>query len=474
MKRRRRSGVWLTRVVLPCLVLAGVLGLYLSNGRFVESTDTFGNELLPISILEHGTLTFDQYFAPPLPDGTYPTGDQALVPGSIPEAFVFRVAPELPSQTVPWWFVRVGDHVVSLYPVAPGVLNTPVFFVARLLGVDLSKNVVSLTHVTTSIIATLTVLAMYLCLMQVCAKQRTAVYLTLAFAFGTAVWSTNSRSLYQHGAAALFIATALAALLTRRPRLVALAGLLVGLAVVTRPTNLVLAAALALYVARRERRALAGFAALVAIPAALLLWYSWVYLGTPFALGQGQGASGFTAPEPAVAALGLLISPNRGLLVFSPIFIFSVAYSVYLLRRRVGDPLLRYLIWGSVGLIALYTLWSDWAGGHTYGYRFLIELVPGLTLLLAACWTRVIEPRPYLRALFMVAMLVSIFVHGLGANASPCGFDDEPDNIDQHHERLWDVGDGEIARCAQLEVREWRSALMRVAPPEASAAQRDL
>jgi hypothetical protein len=341
------------------------------------------------------------------------------------------------------------------------VLNTPVFFVANLLGVELDANVVPLTHITSSFVAALSVLLMYVCLVQLGARTNTAVFLTLSFAFGTAVWSLDSRSLFQHGAALLFITSALAALLSRRPHLVAVAGLLLGLAVVTRPTNIVIAGALALYVFRHERRALPGFVALAAIPAALLAWYSWTYWGSPLALGQGQGLSGFTAKEPLIAAVGLLLSPNRGLLVFSPIFLFSVGYAIYLVRRRAGPPLLHYLIWSSVLLYALYTLWSDWAGGHAYGYRYMIELVPGLMLVLAECWPRFIQPRPAMRAAFMVAMVASIYCSGIGANAAPCGFDDEPNNIDMHHERLWDVADGEIARCTRQEVAAWQAAVER-------------
>jgi hypothetical protein len=300
------------------------------------------------------------------------------------------------------------------------------------------------------------VLAMYLCLIQLCRPQ-TAVFLTVAFAFGTALWSANSRSLYQHGAATLFIAAALAALLTRRSRLVALSGFPLALAVLTRPTDVVIAGALALYVLRQHRRAFPGFAALAAIPAAFLGWYSWVYWGTPLALGQGQGLAGFTATEPAIAAIGLLISPNRGLLVFSPIFIFSIVYAIHLMRDRDTQPLLRYVIWSSAALVGLYALWGQWPGGHTYGYRFLIELVPGLTLLLAAAWPRLIEPRPYLRALFMVALLASIYVHGLGAEVSPCGFDTEPTDIDVHHERVWDLGNGEVARCTLRALSDFQS-----------------
>jgi len=359
---------------------------------------------------------------------------------------------------VPWWFVRTGAGLVSLFPIAPGVFNTPVMFVAQRMGVSLADNIISLSHITTSVVAALSAGFMYVCLIQVCARQRAAVFFTLIFAFATAVWSGNSRTLNQHGPSVLFLTASMAALLTRRTPFVVAAGLSLGLAVMTRPTNFVIAAPLALYVFRHERVAFPRFALLAAIPAVILTWYSWVYWGTPFALGESNHFGGFTAPEPGVAALGLLLSPNRGLLVFSPVFIFSVAYGAYLLWHRPVDPLLRYLSWSALGIYGLYVVWSDWTGGHTYGYRYLIDLVPTLTLLLALCWERVIVSRASLRALFLVAMVASIYVQGLGAVASPCGFDDYPNNIDLHNDRLWDVANGEIVRCTRVEANAWGPA----------------
>src|SRR5262249_26310453 len=145
-----------------------------------------------------------------------------------------------------------------------------VFAVAAQMGVSLADNVVALTHVTTAAVAALSVLGMYVCLVQV-TSRRTAVFLSVALAFGTAVWSTNSRSLYQHGPSLLFLTAAFPLLLTRRKPLVALAGLCLGVAVFDRPTNAITAALVALYVYRQERRALAGFAALASIPLALML-----------------------------------------------------------------------------------------------------------------------------------------------------------------------------------------------------------
>jgi len=355
------------RLAVGLLLSALALAIYLQNGRFNESTDTFGNELLPISILEHGTLTFDQYFS-----------DQGVAPGSIPAEYAYRVSPELPNATLPWWFERIDNHVVTLYPIVPGLLNVPVFWAAKVAGVQLDLNVVPLTHITTSVIAALSVLFIFLCLVQIC-QLRTAAFLTLSFAFATAVWSHNSRSINQHGTALLFITAALALLLARRPRLVPLAGLLLAVAVVTRPADLIVVAPIAVYVYRHHRHQFLPFVALSSLPALLLAGYSWAYWGTPFALGQGQGLSGFTAPEPAVALLGLLVNPNRGLLVFSPIFLFAIGCYIWALRNRQGPPR---------------------------------------------------------------------------------GFDDDPDNIDFNHVRLWDVATGEVARCTTKELDAWSARLV--------------
>jgi hypothetical protein len=441
------------------LTTLGVLALfavYLSDGRFVESTDTFGAELLPISILEQHNLWFDQYYVDP---SSGLTGAAALEPGSIAPEFAYRVMPETDSERTAWWFTLSNGHVVTYFPIVAGLINTPAYAVAAQLGVSLADNVIALTHVTTAAVAALSVLGMYFCLVQVSSK-RTALFLSVAFAFGTAVWSTNSRSLYQHGPSLLFLTSAFALLLTRRKPQIALAGLCLGMAVFDRPTNAIALTLVTLYVLRRERTALPGFAALAALPLALMLWYSLAAWGSPLALGQGNPPGALLQQsEPFEAVVGLLVSPNRGLLIFSPIFAFSLAGAVYLLWHRSGPPLLRYLLAASALTYALYCFWPDWIGGHTYGYRFLIDILPVLMLVLAACWEDFVQRHAVVRAAFSLALLASIYVQGLGATTAPCGYDDDPDNINYHHERLWDISHGEIARCAEMQASGMRAVL---------------
>lgn len=79
---------------------------------------------------------------------------------------------------------------------------------------------------------------------------------------------------------------------------------MLGFAVASRPTNILLAIAGAAYVFFQRRRAFSLFAALTLVPAALVTLYSAVYLGNPLALGQAYRPGGFMPerfPRPDVA-----------------------------------------------------------------------------------------------------------------------------------------------------------------------------
>ena len=79
---------------------------------------------------------------------------------------------------------------------------------------------------------------------------------------------------------------------------------------------------------------------------------------------------------------GSLISPSRGILVFSPIFLiclFSVALKIKNRTLDRFDVLCITVTLAYVGMIAISPLW--WAG-HSYGPRFMTDVVPLLTYLM--------------------------------------------------------------------------------------------
>jgi hypothetical protein len=104
--------------------------------------------------------------------------------------------------------------------------------------------------------------------------------------------------------------------------------------------------------------------------------------GSPLAIGY-QVPSGnrfvFDFAHLAKAVAGNLFSPGRGLFLFFPLSLFSTwgLIQVWKQSRRIAFAL------GSIPLLALalYSAWYDWSAGISWGPRFLIPVLPYVTVL---------------------------------------------------------------------------------------------
>jgi len=427
----------------PWIALFLPLFIYNIGFRYVGSGDTAPAELLPIAILDGHGFDFRQFVS----------GD------------------------LPYWFRLERGRVVSSYPVLPGLMNVPVYAAARLDGIDLYARRRLLSMLTASAVTALSVFFLYLALTHVCRSEKEALFLALAYAFGTTAWSIASRGAWQHGPSLLFLTIASWGLF-RGGTTVPLAGLALGLAVVNRPTNVLIALPLALYVLRYERRQALGFTGLALLPGLFHLWYAKTYWGSPWSLAQKVPRGNFNGGFWSGLA-GILVSPSRGLLVFSPIFLFALpsAIQAFAPAPRGQARLPRYLAAGVLLTILLYARWSIWWGGHSFGYRLLTELAPLLVVLIAAAWPSLDRIRGA-RLLFGILLAASLYVHFLGAMVYPSGFDNQ---IDNQEARLWAVRGSELDLSTRklliLAGRPNLAALLtprQVAPPAAAWWRPDL
>ncbi|MEO6324964.1 MAG: hypothetical protein ABIT01_12585 [Thermoanaerobaculia bacterium] len=168
---------------------------------------------------------------------------------------------------------------------------------------------------------------------------------------------------------------------------------------------------------------------------------------SPFRLGQMIGSGRFGHFHLAGLA-GILVSPSRGLFVYSPILLLGVV-GLFRLSQSGASEHAASLLWHAAffvpALLVLCVWWPKWWGGHSFGYRLVSELIPVLLLPAALAWEAAQSP---LRALALGLAVVSIGIHSLGTYA-PSAFNSVPDNIDQHPERLWSVRDSDVARMIE-------------------------
>jgi len=417
--------------VTSALLFAATLLVFLVGARNGGTDDTKPAQLLPISILTEGNLDFNEFVCPTDPATGAPS----------------RYDPATCTAPLPYYLDVVDGRVVSHYPIIAGLLNLPAHLVAYLFQANLAAHYGLLSVITSALISAASVTLMFLVLIEICRSPATALGGALVYAFGTLVWSVTSRGLWQHGPSLLLINGALLLLVRRNGAQLPWAGLLLGLAVFNRPTNVLLAIPLGLYVLVHHRARFLRFTAAAALPMAVMVLYSALVLGSATALGQGQGMR-FGA-DPLGGLLGILFSPARGLFVFTPVFLLSLLMLPRVLNGAAGHPIVRYLVAGTLALVGLYAFWPIWWGGHSFGYRLLIEVIPGFIVLLALGWEEVIRGSRPLQGVAGVLLAASVYVNYLGARVGPCGFDMSPNSIDAHPERLWQVRDTELIRCSR-------------------------
>src|SRR6266481_32344 len=401
------------------------LGIYLIGFQYTEgSGDAAPHELLPIVLLEHGNFYFDDYAGK----------DRPLL----------------------YFYVESKGHVISFYPIVPGLLNVPAALIGKVCGMDLYARRYLLAKWTAAVVTAASVSFMFLALVRVCSRFWIAVGLALVYACCTTVWSTASLCLLQHGPSLLFLTSAMALLGNPQSRWMPFCGFFLGMAVFNHPANALFALPIAIYMVLHHRQRLIPFIASALVPAILMALYSHYYWGSILALGQGLRWEGTLGPHythfhgPLFGTLaGHLFSPGRGLFVFSPVFLFSVPMLFWVLFSSKANPLHRYLVIGALADLVLYAKWSIWWGGWSFGYRLLTEMVPVLTLMLALGWERFIVRYRSLQALLLATVLLSAYFHFLGVYF-PSDWNVTPTNIDTSPQRLWDWHDTALGRSQML------------------------
>jgi hypothetical protein len=380
-RRRRHNGKsFFTGYGIFWVAMAGFLSTFRWHG-----CDNLPTSLLPFSILREGNFHLDEFLQ-------WFGGERG------------------------WDLVYSGEHWASFYPALPALLALPVYVLPVSRGVLPELGVLHQLEKCTAVwVSALTVFLFFKMFLRRL-EPRSAFFLALLYAFGTATFGLSSHSLWQHGASCLFLA---AGLYFMDGGNWARAGFCFAVAVAGRTTNalfipFLLGAAGVSGGARAIRQFLAGSV----IPAGLAVSYCGLVLGTGVPADMSRVGFGFHLVPQWSALSAMMVSPYRGWMLYSPITLFGFWGIVECLRSPSGEKRWMAGFLGSavVASYLLYAQYKTWSGGWAVGPRFLLEASTLLFYFLPEAWVSV-RRMMWSRALWSVAVTVSFLVNGITAFA---------------------------------------------------------
>ncbi len=343
-------------------------------------------------------------------------------------------------------FFGVDGHVYSKKGLALSLAQAPLYRLALLVsGLGMLQTVSLLNAGLTATTGMLVFMFVY----RLRFSMRTAVIVALIFGLATIAF-VYAKYLFSEPLAGFLLFLAAYMLYAYRReggvRHVVIAGLAAGFAVLTRANNLFLLPVFGLYllwieyarpaVSFRSRQinqskesyllwagkllftqALIAFVLALAVPGLIMLGYNAMRSGNP--LQTGYDLTLFSS-NPFLGLYKLLFSPLRGLFIYSPILLLTLPGWW---RFRPAYPAEAWLFVGLVGItLALFSFWSS-GEGLSWGSRFLVPLVPFLTICLAPIVEQVASGKSHLlRFTFYILLIISLFIQILAVAINPWVF----------------------------------------------------
>jgi hypothetical protein len=426
------------RRLTAALLFFGLFLVYHANTSVLDEGDAVPTANVPVALLTTGRLSFDPVHFPELfkwksHPPLWERDDYFFM--SWKERLFDKTAGDFFSDGVleyvgPRYYIvesRIKGVFVSTFGPMPALFALPVTALFLALDANFWAKMslrASVAKVTAAAMVAGSAVFVFFIALRFMSRRR-ALLLAVIYGLGTCAWAISSQNLWQQTVTQFLLLTGAFFLCGTKERLswAMWSGVAFGAAAANRATGVLPIAAVCVYLARYERRALVPFL-LGTLPfPALVGVYNHHYFGSPFTFAQELVGHEIAIQKTGSPVLfqtpiwrglaGLLASPSRGLFVFSPVLALSFWGAV----RAWKDPrfvILRPLTVATAITMLLQCAWFDWWGGHAYGYRPWVDAVPFLVLFIMPVLSDMLETRDR-RVSLAVALSWSIFVQGLGA-----------------------------------------------------------
>jgi hypothetical protein len=336
-----------------------------------------------------------------------------------------------------------NGHYYYYFPIGTSLFCAPFVAIANMAGLEMTEHENLIQIYIASFTTICTLLITYL-MARIYLGAYSAVFASAALWYGSSLSSTAGTALWSHNFASLFALWAIflsvkAAKNQAAQPWLALA-LLLFAAYLCRPTMSILAPLLLLFVFTYSRAAALKACLLLAIQLGIFVVFSFCELGQYLPdYYQPKRLSGGTFSQ---AVFGNLLSPSRGLFIFSPFI--AVAWLCVLYSYKSwglnSSWILIGIVWPVLHLL-LISRFPHWWAGHSFGPRLMTDVLPGLFLSMLYTWPTHFKPLParLLCGLLIVAGVFSALVNvGQGLfNRHTAQWNVDPD-IDRHPEYIFD------------------------------------
>lgn len=336
---------------------------------------------------------------------------------------------------------RKGGHFYNYFPLGTALVSTPFVAIANAFGFDMTKDEPLIQMVLAALAALLITFTLYKTA-RLYLRQTESILLAGLCWFGSSLASTVGTALWSHDFALVFSCAAIyLVLLHRQPEALlapALIGLSLFMAYLCRPTLALLSPFLLLYYFLQDKKsALLAAATLGLLLLGFMGWsmHEFAQILPDYYLPKRLEGGDF-----ATALYGNLLSPARGLLIFSPFLLLSLLLTIRLAPRNktLAKLSLISLAWPLAHLLSI-SQFPHWWAGWSFGARLMVDALPGLFVGLFSGLAALGQRKNFAYAAVIVSGLLAIYINTYQGlfNTYSWKWNIEP-NVDDYPEYLFD------------------------------------
>ena len=329
------------------------------NSLPLQSEDILPSVFTSISIVKNGTVYVTDYYQ--MMVSRYPQPDDSTL--------------------TPFYLRKIGENYVTAFPLISSVIALPITFFYLLISPNVTwESVYYISHLSGSfIIALSSSLIFYIFYALLKTSIKKSLILTFIFSFCTINLPLISQGLWQHGSVQLFLILAVIFYLRNNPFFLFLS---LGLAILARPTAGIALVIFAIFLIINKRKKLYPdfdfkywircFLGIL-VPVLIFFFYNNTFYQSLSNQGYASQLENSWLGNFPESFIGMFLSPSKGVLIYSPILIFSIIGFYYGYKKH---ELVKISFWIVLIHCLVLSKWKHWYGGYGFGYRMVSDVIP--------------------------------------------------------------------------------------------------